>query len=704
MRTILLSCILSILLTPNTAQAEDAPTPPLAQSMITGGLGLFETPNARFDPTGQMRVGFGYEEAYKHMSIGAQITPWLHINIRQSTDILDGSNFKGDQFQGLDFKVRLREETEHFPAVAIGANSIVGKKRLQSEYLTLSKKWNNLDTHIGFGWGRLAGRGAISNPFRIASKSFENPRSFNSTSEPESALSDLFTSDEVGIFAGASYQTSHKPLKLFIEASSKDGAPESQATSGSYNEGTALNLGAQYQIGRHLQLTGAWQNTERLAFYLSAPLGLNMLSLPTSYKDTSHLPQPRAIDSQNKDNVTKIWLEVDEEQESVPHSIRRIMSDIEQNDQIDVQDTIHFVTQKHGLKGYELIMVGRDLKEQNRYLATPPELWRNSSYKPSTTHYKTLDYPAWEEKEAKDLLLSHLTLNLKHQYSIQDVNRSGLHRTRATLDYLKHVKRKYFWGISLGANLYDNFDQQTGGIFPGYYPIRSDVAEYNDRIMSIDRLFVGANYNLGSGFYGHAMVGDVEEMYSAAGTEILYRPLGKRFAVKGSLWFADKRDHGSDDTFVTNLSNGNDTFYDNVLTGHIDLYYEAPKDDLTYTFSVGRYLAKDWGMRLGLMKRFDNNVELSMGATLSVTNDLTAVNNALQNNTLNVGSNEMLFDMRLRIPLHHKLGLPVKTYAEFDGSPIARDAGQRLDIPYDIYKETEGLSIRHLTSHWSDIR
>ncbi len=67
--------------------------------------------------------------------------------------------------RNYEAKLRLWQEQNYLPQVAVGIRDLVGTGVWGSEYLVANKKFGRLDVTLGMGWGRLAGKGDIKNPF-----------------------------------------------------------------------------------------------------------------------------------------------------------------------------------------------------------------------------------------------------------------------------------------------------------------------------------------------------------------------------------------------------------------------------------------------------------------------------------------------------------------------------------------------------------
>ena len=65
------------------------------------------------------------------------------------------------------------------PAVAVGIDDIIGTGVYNGEYVVASKRFGDIDTSIGMGWGRRAGTAELRNPLALVIKSFDKRQSFS---------------------------------------------------------------------------------------------------------------------------------------------------------------------------------------------------------------------------------------------------------------------------------------------------------------------------------------------------------------------------------------------------------------------------------------------------------------------------------------------------------------------------------------------
>jgi hypothetical protein len=132
-----------------------------------GTTGLFDIPTARMAADGTFTTTAAISSRTNSYAITYQATPWLEGTFRYT-----GFNDFFYWDRNYEAKVRLWEERGYLPQVAVGIRDIVGTGIAGTEYLVASKSFDNFDLTLGVGWGRLAGKGVISNPLKVISSNF----------------------------------------------------------------------------------------------------------------------------------------------------------------------------------------------------------------------------------------------------------------------------------------------------------------------------------------------------------------------------------------------------------------------------------------------------------------------------------------------------------------------------------------------------
>ena len=152
-----------------------------------------------------------FDGRHRQFAITYQATPWLEGTFRYT-------GF--DQFfywdRNYEFKARLWEEELYLPAVAVGIRDLVGTGVFGSEYIVATKGFGRTDVSLGMGWGRLAGKGDISNPAKLVSGRFD-VRDSETGLGGELSIDNFFSGPEVGFFGGVTHTFEGLPLTAIAE-------------------------------------------------------------------------------------------------------------------------------------------------------------------------------------------------------------------------------------------------------------------------------------------------------------------------------------------------------------------------------------------------------------------------------------------------------------------------------------------------------
>ena len=207
--------------------AADSPTWPGPQPLNTyGHTGLLEMPSARVMDDGEFAVTLASGPESFRSTIGFQVFPWLEAAFRYSrindyfrdtpgatrADLLDRS---------FSLKLRVFDETEYLPAVAIGFQDIVGTGIYGGEYVVASKAFGDFDFTLGLGWGRLGSNGMFRNPFSYIDDRFDTRPTFTPGDDQggKPLFNSVFRGRDVSLFGGVVWQTPIDNLKAIVEYS-----------------------------------------------------------------------------------------------------------------------------------------------------------------------------------------------------------------------------------------------------------------------------------------------------------------------------------------------------------------------------------------------------------------------------------------------------------------------------------------------------
>ncbi|MGN6147531.1 MAG: YjbH domain-containing protein, partial [Rhizomicrobium sp.] len=213
---LLVAGILS-LATVSPAAARTIGVPPPDSENLYGQVGLLEMPSARSMPDGELSFTVSTTPAMDRYSFGFQALPWLEATFRYAR--IDNYLPSFDLYdRSLGFKIRLRQEDDFWPAIAVGAMDIIGTGAFGAEYLVGSKRFGDFDATFGIGWRRFAGTGEFENPFTLIFPSFkEIDTSFGVGGAPD--LKQFFHGPKAGVFGGLTWDTPIDGLRLIAELS-----------------------------------------------------------------------------------------------------------------------------------------------------------------------------------------------------------------------------------------------------------------------------------------------------------------------------------------------------------------------------------------------------------------------------------------------------------------------------------------------------
>lgn len=231
------------------AQSTDAPT------TLFGSRGLIATPSARMAPDGELSAGASFLKNNQHYNLGFQVLPWLETNFRYSGLQHFDPAYKVYYDRAFGVKLRLWNEGNWLPAVAVGLDDIIGTGVYNGEYLVASKRFGDVDTSIGMGWGRRSSAAQFSNPVGLIFPSFKNRVSYFGQAGGADFKA-FFHGEKVGLFGGAVWHTPLEGLSLLVEYDSDRYTHES--STGNFTPKNQINYGLSYAVTDQMQFGLDW--------------------------------------------------------------------------------------------------------------------------------------------------------------------------------------------------------------------------------------------------------------------------------------------------------------------------------------------------------------------------------------------------------------------------------------------------------------
>ena len=656
-----------------------------------GGAGLMQTPTARMAREGEFSANYFDDDQYRRWSVSMQPYEWLEATIRY-TDVRtrlysSDPNFSGDQTykdKGIDVKLRLWQESFYTPELAVGVRDFAGTGLFDSEYFVASKRWGDFDFTLGMGWGNMAESGNINNPFCSYKDSFCQRSGF--TGVPgDFEFGNLFHGP-AALFGGIEYQTPWQPLRLKLEY---DGNDYSQEFAGQIAQSSPLNIGAVYRI------------TESFDSHLSYQRGNTLMwgiTLRTNFNDLrpQNLDEPRpAYKPENNPSADTLDLA------SVSQQL---------NENAGMHASTIVLDSAHGVA----TVTAEQKKYRQRQEADERATTILANHLPTEiTEYRyidqreglpieerRIDVTAWKQQQVGEVLGRETTASVK-RLAPQPLEGATSYQTpneRLTYSFSPILQQSwggpeafYLYQLGLNSNAdlhlsehiwasgtlywnwldnYDKFNYTTPPSDTDALPrVRTWIREY---VTSSDLLLTNLQatwmQSIATDWYAQTYAGYLEMMYAGAGSEILYRPYGRTWALGVDGNYVRQRDWNN----IMKLADYT------TFTGHATLYWQLPYMSQTLAkISAGQYLAKDKGVTLDISRRFDSGI--SAGAYATFTNVSAE----------EYGEGSFTKGFYFTIPFDLLLSRPTTRTGSIAWSPLTRDGGQMLGRKYGLFSLTE---------------
>ena len=196
---------------------------PFTPRTTYGDIGLLDMPSARMAPDGEIALTVGSLQGSQRYNFSFQAFPWFEGSFRYSHI----SDFQGPGLppgyslfdRSLGIKIRLLQEGDILPEFSVGVRDLLGTGVYASEYMAASKRFGNFDFTLGAGWGRLADRNTVTNPFCKLSARL-CIRGGREDTGGTINFGQFFRGSKTGIFGGVDWTTPIPNLHLLAEYSS----------------------------------------------------------------------------------------------------------------------------------------------------------------------------------------------------------------------------------------------------------------------------------------------------------------------------------------------------------------------------------------------------------------------------------------------------------------------------------------------------
>ena len=137
--------------------------------------GIIDLPTAYRFPDGELVITQQLHDSLARSGISFQALPRVGVSFRYSGHGINGGEAYGriNHDRSFDAHISVLSEGKYLPAISIGLRDFIGTGWYSSEYLVGTKSIGSLKFTAGLGFGRLAGRNAVSTPFSVLSSRFD---------------------------------------------------------------------------------------------------------------------------------------------------------------------------------------------------------------------------------------------------------------------------------------------------------------------------------------------------------------------------------------------------------------------------------------------------------------------------------------------------------------------------------------------------
>ena len=614
---------------------------------------------------GTLSTTVAFDGRHRQFAITYQATPWLEGTFRYT-----GFNYFFHWDRNYEFKARLWNEEHHLPAVAVGIRDMVGTGVFGSEYVVATKGFGSTDVSLGLGWGRLAGKGNLSNPMKLISDRFDTRDLFIGEGG-EVSLGSFFSGSEVGFFGGISHRFSKWPLTGIAEYN-----PDQYKFRRGLRPKSPVSIGLTWDALPGFAVTASYQNGEEvgMAFQfaldstLEAPRRATNEFISSYYLPPSQLPTgfnkkrwyDRFLLDVERSGLILVEGSLSEDQRQVKlvvgnasyalwsDAIGRLtaLADLHLPATVNL---IHFVAEDAGHRSMTVVVP----RPSAAYSDDSGAHLRGIRLQPG----QTLDNP----QHRTDFVTGKInnTVNFRTRFQLFDPDDPARYQVYADLSSEYSLSSHWALRSTFSVNVDQNFDESnrrdSGSVLPR---VRSDVVRYLDEGASgLDKLIIEGRNTYGASLHYRGFAGVLEEMFSGAGGEVLYWPSKSRVALGASVAYAKQRDY---DRRLGHLD------YD-VITGHVSAYWASPFYNYDVAVHAGQYLAKDVGATLEVRRTFRNGWQVGVWATMT----------DVSSEDFGEGSFDKGFYFQL--PLDSIFGGNSRSKFGMRMRPIQRDGGQRLE-------------------------
>ena len=712
MRKLIGHLVLALLvaLLPLGAMAQDRPT-----LGLWGMTGLIDMPSGESLPDGFLSFSHSRFGPISRNTLTFQITPRLsgsfrYLEIRHFNDrfcppdCAGGNAFQKYYDRNFDLRYQVLKESKYFPAVTIGLQDFVGTGLSAAEYIVATKNvGHGIKVTAGLGFGRLGSYRPIAAPL--------GPRPNIDFGAGGNVNFGPFFRGNVAPFGGIEWQINDK-WGLKAEYSS-DAYREESKIRRTFVHSSPFNFGVEYQASRSLRLGAYYMYGTTLGFAANLVIDPGQRPMGGMGGPGPEPVLPRPTRAASPAAYATLWVtQSDAKQiliDNITNNLARTGIIVEQLGYTadTVQIRIRNVEYDAGAQA-----IGRVARALSQTMPASVETFEIipvvNGMPAAKITLKRTDLEALEFAPDAGTALRARTTIANPGPPIAGLALNAKAYPKFTWAIAPYANTRYFdpsnpFQIAVGARLSAAYEPSPGVVLSGSVtklvtaPLKQGNAGGKERGPHIrtDSYLYDANADpdletltaawygrLSDAVYARVTVGYLERMFGGISTEVLWRPVQRRWALGAELDYVAQRNFDGGLGF---------DFYDyKVALGHVSGYFDLGRG-MHLQLDVGRYLAGDVGATLTLTREFANGWKV--GAFATKTN--------LSARQFGEGS----FDkgIMLQIPLAWLTNRPTRALNPFVLRPLTRNGGAQLQVNGRLYDTLHGYDAAGLDAQWGRV-
>jgi len=670
-----------LLLICNLAHAGDEP---FADPANWGGTGLMEIPSARVLREGRFRVGVSQIDPYRYyygavsplkgLEVGGRITEVLGV---PAPGFPDYGNYRD---KAIDLKYQFIPEGKYLPAVALGIMDLHGTRLYASQYVVASKQIFPFDFTVGYGNGRYGKQPIVSQGGEFGAEIFSNPGEWLSDS--------LFFA---GIqFAPSKYFTlmaEYSPIRYQVQTQDpaqpkyfQDAVP------------SKFNFGIRLKPVEWAEIDLSYQRGNQFGVNFSAAFDLGVPFIPiydSPFKENAKSrmdPLTRRLVSAlyasgfSNIGVMEEGYELRVEAENnkyyyTPKAIGVMLKIVSEIAPVHIQ-VVHVILSENGIPVLEFTTTKEDMADFFGGKMTAAQFYYLSQLRTDIDQSLSVKKERWQ----------FFDYGLAPQFSMFLNDPSGYLKYRlGAQGWLSY--RPWHGAYLIGGLAGYPVNTVSTSNEPLSRPVRSDIVNYMDNAVSLDRLMFEQIVKTKHDIYGMLSGGLLEVEYGGVDGQVAMPFFNGRILLGLSGSIVKKRDPDNTMQFKK------DDWTDSYKTGFVNGRLNIPELEMTFDVQAGQFLAGDRGAKFTVSKFF-NGVILSAWYTATDTSIFT--------DSFNSGYHDK--GIAVMIPIRLFIGKDSRTVYKFSLSPWTRDVGQDIDRFTNLFDYIGRNARVYLEKDWSRLQ